>query len=236
MSSAVGMIISIILLIIVVLVILVLFLPIKYGLDADIDGKKVFFKIKYLGFIRFCLSYDEEIEAILKIFFFKLDIFKFLQKSRSKSKKKKEEKPDGRSRPQKIRDGLATAKRVLGTIGEYSLIEAVMPPVKKFLFKCRPRKIKGQVGFGFKDPSTTGYVTGAIAVLPIVYQTDLAVTPDFETDETYVKGNLHAAGHMRLMAVIILAVGLIGQKGVRVFIGAIRHRDKKNSKTAVVSG
>ncbi len=226
-SFTIGMIIGIIVLVIIIIVILVLFMPVKYRLDADIDEKKVFFKIKYLGIIRFRFSYDEEIEAVLKLLFIKLDILKILGKSRNNRKKKKESKKDERTRLQKIGDGLAAAKRMLSTAGDYSLIDAVLPPIKKFLFKCRPRKIRGQIEFGFADPSTTGQITGLIAVLPMIYQTDLKVTPDFETDETFIRGDVHAAGHMRMTAVIVLAVALIKQKAVRAFIGALRNKNKE---------
>ncbi len=223
-SLSAGWIVAIIFLVIAVLVILALFLPLKYRLDADIDEKKVDFGLKYFGFIRFRFAYDEDIEAVLKIFFLKIDLIKFLGKLGKKRKKKKSGKKVEKTTLEKIKGGASAAKRILSGAGEYDLMAAVMPPFKKFLFKLRPRRVCGRIEFGFADPSTTGYVTGAIAVLPLVYQTDLAVLPDFEADETYIKGNIHAAGHGRLAAVIALAVGIIAQKNVRGFIGAVRKK------------
>lgn len=51
----------------------------------------------------------------------------------------------------------------------------------RYLWKhSRPRKIKGQIRFGFADPAHTGLCMGAAGMLCAWYPGTLAVTPDFE--------------------------------------------------------
>lgn len=42
-----------------------------------------------------------------------------------------------------------------------------------------PRKIKGYVHYGLKEPSKTGELTGYLSLLPFIYQKDFRLQPDF---------------------------------------------------------
>ncbi len=115
-------------------------------------------------------------------------------------------------------------RKILGLVRKYELISAVWPEFSHFLRRVRPGIVKGQIFFGLEDPAATGQITGVIAMIPLFYQTGLRISPDFETEETYVRGNVYIKGHMLLIHAVILIAGLVREKRIRLFIGAVRKR------------
>lgn len=115
-------------------------------------------------------------------------------------------------------------RRILGLVREYEIISLVWPKLSRFLGRIRPRKMRGRIVFGLEDPAATGQLTGVIAMIPLFYQTEIRISPDFETDETYIRGNIYIKGHMLLIHAVILIVGLVREKKIRSFIGAVRKR------------
>lgn len=79
--------------------------------------------------------------------------------------------------------------------------------VKKELFTLlcymAPEKIEGKVVFGTGDPCTTGWLLGAISMIPLAYTDRLRICPDFEEKQFradgYVKGKARLIYIVRLM-------------------------------------
>ena len=117
-----------------------------------------------------------------------------------------------------------SAKRIIDLVKKYDVISIVWPRLFKFLMHIRPRKLEGCVKFGFADPAVTGKVVGAIAMIPLFYQTGIQIIPDFETEEGYIQGNVYIRGHILLIHVLVLVLGLIREKKLRKFIGAVRTK------------
>ena len=66
----------------------------------------------------------------------------------------------------------------------------------RYLWKrSRPRKIKGQIRFGFSDPSHTGLCMGAVGILCAWYPGGLSVIPDFE--QRILEGEILIRGKIR---------------------------------------
>lgn len=65
---------------------------------------------------------------------------------------------------------------------------------KKLLRHILPRKIRGRLVFGFEDPSWTGQVLGAAAILYPVYQDRLQLIPVF--DQAILEGEVRFSGRI----------------------------------------
>ncbi|MCD8217447.1 MAG: DUF2953 domain-containing protein [Clostridiales bacterium] len=231
-------IIGIVVLVVLALLAALLFLPVSYEIDADIDQQRYSVKVHWLlRLVRFRFFYGEKAELLLNILFFRFDFLD--QEKRRKRKEKKEKKaakrkkkkknPEDDQEPepekgpfQKVLGILRTVARTGGRALEYDIPDAIWPGLQVFLFRIRPRQVRGTLEFGFSDPATTGQIVGGLAMIPLLYQTDLRILPDFETEQTYISGNFYAKGHMMLFHVVMLLIRWIRQKNVRVFIGAAR--------------
>ncbi len=71
----------------------------------------------------------------------------------------------------------------------------------KFLNHVKPKKVKGNVLFGFEDPGTTGEVLGFISMFYPLFGNHITVTPDFERTifqgDFYIKGRIRAFNLLR---------------------------------------
>ncbi len=71
----------------------------------------------------------------------------------------------------------------------------------KFLNHVKPKKVKGNVLFGFEDPGTTGEVLGFISMFYPLFGNHITVTPDFQRTifqgEFYMKGRIRAFNLLR---------------------------------------
>lgn len=119
---------------------------------------------------------------------------------------------------------VGTFRKILNLVREYEVFSTVWPGLVRFLKRIRPRKMSGRIAFGLDDPAATGQITGAIAMIPLFYETDIRISPDFETEKAYVQGNIYIKGRMHLIHALIFIVGLIRSKKIRLFIGAVRNR------------
>lgn len=113
---------------------------------------------------------------------------------------------------------------LLKEVKDKNIIGIVLPALKDMLYHLRPRKMEGNLIFGFKDPSVTGRVLGMLSWVFFLYQFEkFVLTPDFETDQTYIKGNFQVSGHFRLIHLPVFAFRIIRRKEFRTFIKSLRH-------------
>ncbi len=237
-------IIGILLLVLIVLLILVLLYPISYKGEVDIDRKQGALRVNWLfRLIRFRAAFGEQASLVLSVVFFSLDFLdekkkekrkkkkakKALKKQKKKEKKKKQTEDDPqeeKSKPEVLLDKVVTGSqkgsRLVTLVMDLDLPDVLFPGVAIFLYHLRLRTLKGEISFGFADPATTGRVTGVLAAIPAIYDTQLALSPDFETEETYVRGTLSFAGRLRLIHVVILLIRWMGQKEFRLFLSALK--------------
>ena len=65
----------------------------------------------------------------------------------------------------------------------------------KALFQhIRPRKIKGNIRFGFENPANTGEVLGILGIIYPVLPRKLTIIPDF--NQSVLEGSLEARGRV----------------------------------------
>lgn len=84
----------------------------------------------------------------------------------------------------------------------------------KYLWKkSRPRKIKGQITFGFADPSHTGLCMGAVGMLCAWYPAQLRIVPDF--DQEILKGDVLIKGRVRCYIFVRILLRIYFNKDIR---------------------
>ncbi|MCD7981493.1 MAG: hypothetical protein LUF32_04125 [Clostridiales bacterium] len=232
-------IIGIVLIVLAAVAAAVLFCPVRYEFDLDIDRRRVSFRINWLlHLLRFRFQYEEKAQLVLSVLFFQFDFLDEEQKE--KRRKKREARASRKAAGKKKRSGreddpssdkkkkrpgfLRSAVRVISLVRQYDVLETAVPRLRVFLFRIRPRKLRGRIEFGLEDPSATGRIIGGLSLIPVFYQTDLRVQPDFETEESFVRGTAYARGHMLMIHAVIFLVGVLRQKNIRQFIGALRNR------------
>lgn len=83
----------------------------------------------------------------------------------------------------------------------------------RILVYLKPKKIKGNLIFGFEDPYKTGVVLAVLSVLYPVYQENVNIYPDFE--EQIIKGDLMIKGRIRIFFFVKVIVRLLLNRNVR---------------------
>ncbi len=120
--------------------------------------------------------------------------------------------------------------RVVEYFFDRDIFDAVFQPLQKLLFRIRPRKCRGEAVFGLEDPSYTGYLCGALSMLPVLYETDLELVPDFETEKTYFQGHIWLCGRILTIFVLVFLLRLLLNKDFRRFFGMVRKLIKGEKK------
>ena len=94
--------------------------------------------------------------------------------------------------------------------------EVLKRDVLKLLNHIRPRKLTGDVEFGFDDPSTTGYALAALSAFYGLYCENLEISPDFS--RKVLNGNLKLSGRIFLGYIVYIGLDIYLRKRVRMFI------------------
>lgn len=122
-----------------------------------------------------------------------------------------------------IKDKVKSGIAVIRFLREQELIPAIWVKLKVFLLHIRPRVLQGHLKFGLSNPADTGQVLGGIAMVPLFYQTELQIEPDFEAEDNYIQGQVYSRGHMCCIHLVILIIRLLRDKKIRSMIHAIRE-------------
>lgn len=84
----------------------------------------------------------------------------------------------------------------------------------KFLIgKLLPKKIRGELRFGTKDPALTGEILGGISIFYPIFMDNVKVYPDFE--RSILEGELFVKGRFRLAAAALVLWRLWRDKNIR---------------------
>lgn len=125
---------------------------------------------------------------------------------------KKEDKEEGK---------LKKYKDLFDIYNKNGTVAFLLKYLKKIIKHVLPRKLSGYVKFGLDDPSTTGYITAAAAVLFPIYGKSFSYEPNFFEKELDV--DLHGHGKIRLGYFVFVGVRLILKKNVRQLVKDIRN-------------
>lgn len=75
---------------------------------------------------------------------------------------------------------------------------------KRLFRHLRPQKVRIRGRFGFGDPALTGQVTGLVSLLPVFYQKELSLQPEFS--EACLEGEFFLKGRIRAASLLLLAL------------------------------
>lgn len=206
-------IIGIILLVLLILILLLLCLPFAYTIKSDSDGKiyKVQLKVAWLlNFIHFKLFKDNN-DLNYKLKILGITVYKSKQveelKKEPVKKKEKTEKKGIKGFFEKIKNIFKNIKEIYLTLVADSTKRAFVYAKNiliHLLRHIRPRKIKGNICFGFEEPHLTGQTLGYIAIgynMLKINPKDIVIEPDFE--KKIFKGHIRAKGRFVLLVILI---------------------------------
>ena len=89
------------------------------------------------------------------------------------------------------------------------------------LKKLKPKKIQGEITFGFEDPSLTGRLLAWISMIYPWIGEHTDITPDFE--HRTLSGDLSIRGRLYVITPVVTAIRLILSKAVRRLFKDIRN-------------
>ncbi len=225
-----GRVIGIVVLVIVIVLAVMLFFPVTYRFDADLDNRRVKLKVYWLfRLLRFRFGFEEELELALAFLVFEIDFLDEERRERRRLRRKGRQREKIEEVERSTRERLVLAARtfahVVATMRENQVLGEAWPLLWAFLLRMRPRDFHGCIEFGMSDPARTGQITGAVAAIPMIYASDLSVVPDFDTEKTYIRGDVHAKGRVLMLHVLILAVRMIRNERIRMFVRGLRGRE-----------
>lgn len=150
------------------------------------------------------------------------------QKAAAKPEEKDSIKEKLVTKSQTVKKAVGTVQRIkefLHQVSEHQIIYIILPKLQLFLMRIRPRALRGCIEFGLEDPALTGQILGGIAMIPVLYQTELQIIPDFETEDSYIKGKVYTRGHMFPVHLLLFVLQLVKEKNIRRFIRVIRKKN-----------
>lgn len=176
----------------------------------------------------------------------KLPKFKKRAKSEKSKKRLKPEKPGLGERLSKVFEGLerkfaSVEKQCEKLVRKKELAERFWNAdftqrsvvfVKKALLSIlghiRPKKLSGNIHFGFDKPSDTGRILGYASLLYAWYENSLNLYPDFE--KTALDGNIYIRGSVQLFPFLYWGLRGILNKDLRKLLKYIkRYRSKEET-------
>ena len=95
-------------------------------------------------------------------------------------------------------------------LSSWKRIKQEMVRLLKFL---RPKKLTGNLHFGFEDPSVTGKVLAVLGALYPFYGEHIRINPDFENE--IFEGDVLVKGNIRGVYALIIAWNLFFDKNIR---------------------
>ncbi len=228
----IGFILLGLLALILLVVAAVLFIPVRYSghFVKQEDELKGDAKITWLfGFLTVKLQYAEKkLKSSIRVAFFKLKDKKPKKESREEEEnktsesvkrlstkkrktKKKKQKSEKLSMFQKLKNLFKNRDEVAELIEETSphAVKA-FKRIKKLILHVLPRRLSGELCFGFSDPSTTGKVLGLISAIYGAMGPLLDLSPDFENER--FDCNISFKGRIRIFTVALILILLYFNK------------------------
>lgn len=126
-----------------------------------------------------------------------------------------------------MKEKLVMLKALLTDEVNKRVCKKIFAELIKFLKHLRFRKLHTDLKYGFTDPSLTGQSFGVVCLIPVLYQYNVVITPDFETESTYIEGTFDAKGHLRICHGVMMLIRLLLEKEVRMKLGQLMHNMNK---------
>lgn len=112
-------------------------------------------------------------------------------------------------------------------------VRSALSVAKTQLFKIvkhiLPKKIKGQVTYGFEDPCMTGQVLAGVSMVYPFYYKHISIYPDFSAQ--VFLGDMSVRGRIYVVYLLKCALAVFFHKNVQFIINTFRNKeDSKNGK------
>lgn len=120
-----------------------------------------------------------------------------------------------------LKNTIANIKEILTEETNKTAVKFLWTEMLVLLKHFRFRKIHTELAFSLGDPALTGQTLGVLSMLPFLYQYEIHVYPDFESDELYLRGTFDVRGRIRGLHFLVLAVRVLGKKECRTVISRI---------------
>ena len=217
----------VILLAIAAFIMLVLFLPVRYKADGKIEGKlnlRLYIDWFFHAVGIILLVKDNEPVVIIRIFGKKKRLKKKDGTTEKKKDKKQEKNKDGQQQPTGIAEKAKTVFSFFADEENRELLAFIIEKIKKLISRIMPDTIRTRFSFALSDPAATGLATAAVSIVPFVYQYDIGLYPDFESEAAYIKGTFHVDGSIRPVYPAATFISLFSKKRFRELIKRYRRR------------
>lgn len=135
-------------------------------------------------------------------------------KTDAKPNKKRKRKRKAETTERKF--DFAFIKQQLTDEHNHSVVKKLFGELGYLLKHFKFRKIKTDLGFSAGDPALTGQILGVLCMIPVLYQYEFRLVPDFETEELYIKGSFLVAGKIRLVHGLVSVLRSILDKEIRM--------------------
>lgn len=123
-----------------------------------------------------------------------------------------------------LRGKIEDIKKLLTDETNKKSVSLVWKELKYLLRHSRFRKIKTDLTFSLGDPAVTGQTLGVLCMFPVLYQYEIKVSPDFETEHIYIRGTYLIKGHIRLLHFLLSGIRLWKEKDFRRFVKQIMKK------------
>ncbi len=123
-----------------------------------------------------------------------------------------------------IPDKVSAICGVISDEGNHKVVSLVWEQIRYLLRHSRFRKLKTDLTFSAGDPATTGQILGVFCMFPMLYQYEVSVVPDFESEQWYLRGTFEIKGHARLVHVLRSGILLWKEKEVRRFVNRMMKK------------
>lgn len=143
------------------------------------------------------------------------------EKSRTITSEGKPQKKSKKKNKKKNKVDITFIKQQLTDEYNRLVIRKVWSEICYLVKHFKIRKAITDLMFSLGEPATTGQVLGILCMIPVLYQYEIRIVPDFEADETYIKGTFLVAGKVRLIHVLMTILRLIFDKEVRLVVKRI---------------
>lgn len=116
-----------------------------------------------------------------------------------------------------------TLKREFTDMRNRMAVSHIWKEFKYLLSHLKPKYVKGDISFSTGDPAATGEVTGMLSLLPVIYQYDARIYPDFLSEDIYIRGTLAFKGQIALWHISCCLIRLIRDKNMKRLVQKFRN-------------
>lgn len=207
-----GIVLLVLLLVILLLLLIVLYVPVRYEAKGEMkDTSLIVARFQWLlHLLRAKVVYEDDLVFVELYIFWMRKTFSF-----ELGKEDESEEKDGAktAKAENSKEAEGMINKIKGILNR---IKEIWPKVKMILTDERnhkavahlkdeffilikillPKKSKGDVSFSTGSPDTTGQTYGVLACLPVMYQEDWNIVPDFLAEQAYIIGNFWGKGRV----------------------------------------